>query len=114
MRLAYDGYLFRPLLEDTMMRAAVGIVAIAALLGTGPAAADGKDIYARACAVCHNTLPPKIGEKAAWEPRAKLGLEALVASVIKGKGAMPPKAGNPVLSEADLRAATEYLLALSR
>lgn len=101
-------------MDNTLRGVATTIIAIAALLGAGPAAADGKDVYARACAVCHNTLPPKIGDKAAWEPRAKLGLEALVGSVIKGKGAMPPKAGNPALSEADLRSAIEYLLALSR
>ena len=36
---------------------------------------------------------PKLGDKAAWAPRAATGKDALLASVIKGKGAMPPKAG---------------------
>jgi cytochrome c5 len=30
-------------------------------------------------------------------------------SVIKGKGAMPPKAGNPSLTDAEIRAAVEFL-----
>ena len=74
-------------------------------------AADGKEVYAKACALCHNTLPPKLGDKAAWEPRVKLGVDAMVASVIKGKGAMPPKGGSASLSEADIKAAVEYMAA---
>ena len=74
-------------------------------------AADGKEVYGKACALCHNTLPPKLGDKAAWEPRVKLGVDAMVASVIKGKGAMPPKGGSASLSEADIKAAVEYMAA---
>lgn len=77
-------------------------------------AADGKEVYAKACAICHNALPPKLGDKAAWSAREKQGIDMLVAAVIKGKGAMPPKAGNPSLTEADIRAATEYIMAQSR
>ena len=73
-------------------------------------AADGKDVYAKTCALCHNNLPPKLTDKAAWEPRLKLGVDAMVASVIKGKGSMPPKGGNASLSEADIKAAVEYMV----
>ena len=31
-------------------------------------------------------------------------------SVIKGKGAMPPRAGNPALSDAEVRAAVEFMV----
>ena len=77
----------------------------------GSLAADGKGVYDKACALCHNNLSPKLSEKALWEPRFKLGIDAMTASVIKGKGAMPPKAGNPALSEADIKSAVEYLAA---
>ena len=50
------------------------------------------------------------GEMANWEPRLKQGNDALVASVIKGKGAMPPKGGNASLADADIKAAVEYLV----
>lgn len=73
-------------------------------------AADGKAVYTRACAVCHAAMAPRTGDKAAWEPRARQGVDALVNSVVKGKGAMPPKAGNPALTETEIRAATEYML----
>ena len=77
-------------------------------------AADGKEIYAKACAVCHNNLPPKLGDKAAWEPRIKQGVDAMVAAVIKGKGTMPPKAGKPSLTDAEIRAAVEYMMERAR
>ena len=34
---------------------------------------------------------PKLGDAAAWAPRIKTGTDSLVQSVLKGKGAMPPK-----------------------
>lgn len=77
-------------------------------------AADGKELYAKACAACHIALPPKLGDKAAWAPRIATGTEALVASVIKGKGAMPPRAGNSSLSDADIKAAVEYMVSQSK
>ena len=39
------------------------------------------------------------------------GVDALVATVVKGKGAMPPKAGNASLADADIKAAVEHMLA---
>lgn len=91
----------------------------AALAATGFAASmafatDGKTVYNANCAVCHNALPPKLGDKVAWEPRIKQGVEVLVSAVLKGKGTMPPKAGKPTLSEEDIRAAVEYLIIQSK
>jgi cytochrome c5 len=37
----------------------------------------------------------------------------LTASVIKGKGAMPPKGGSAA-SDADIRSAVEYMVSASR
>jgi cytochrome c5 len=62
------------------------------------------------CHVAGVAGAPKFADKAAWSPRLAQGIEALHASVIKGKGAMPPKGGAPQLSEADLRAAVEYMV----
>jgi cytochrome c5 len=52
---------------------------------------------------------PKLGDKAAWEPRIKTGLEALKTSAVKGKNAMPPKGGSAA-SDADIHAAVEYMV----
>ena len=52
---------------------------------------------------------PKIGDKAAWAPRLAAGVDGLTASVIKGKGAMPPKGGSGA-SEADIKAVVAYMV----
>ena len=89
----------------------LGIAAmVSTLASTHATAADGKEVYNKSCALCHNSLPPKLGDKAAWEPRMKQGTDALVAAVVKGEGSMPPKGGNASLSEADIRASVEYMV----
>jgi cytochrome c5 len=65
------------------------------------------------CMACHATGvagAPKKGDAVAWAPRIALGADALVKSVLNGKGAMPPKAGNPSLSEEQVRSAVQYLI----
>lgn len=77
------------------------------------AAGAGEALYKQACAVCHVAGvagAPKMGDKAAWAPRLALGVDGLTASVIKGKGAMPPKGGSSA-SDADIKAAVEFMLA---
>ncbi len=76
-------------------------------------AVDGKGVYASSCAACHATGAagaPKAGDKAAWAPRIKTGKDALYASALKGKGAMPAKGGNAGLSDAEVKAAVDYLV----
>jgi cytochrome c5 len=76
------------------------------------AAGAGEALYKQACAVCHVAGvagAPKFGDKAAWAPRVGAGLDALTATVIKGKGAMPPKGGSAA-PEADIKAAVQYML----
>lgn len=76
------------------------------------AVADGKGVYEANCAACHGAGvagAPKLGDKAAWAPRLTAGTEALYASALKGKGAMPAKGGNAGLSDADVKAAVEYM-----
>lgn len=83
------------------------------IFAAGTFAADGKTIYSQTCAACHATGlggAPRLSEKTAWAPRLEGGRGALVSAVIKGKGAMPPKAGNPSLSDGDIRAAVDYMV----
>jgi len=82
-----------------------------------PAGAPGKATYDAVCSVCHAAGvagAPKMGDKAAWSARLKTGLDALHASALKGKGAMPPKGGNPAMSDADVKAAVDYMVAASK
>ena len=111
-------------------KAVAAPTASAAAPATAPAAAatpaaapatsakpDGKKIYDTACMACHGAGvagAPKFGDKAAWAPRIKLGIDALHASALKGKGAMPPKGGNVTLPDADVIAAVDYMVAAGK
>jgi cytochrome c5 len=101
--------------------AAVAAAPVAPAPAAAPAAAvkvaasasgNGEALYKQVCTACHAQSvagSPKFGDKAAWAPRIKTGIDALTASVIKGKGAMPPKGGSAA-SEADIRATVEYMV----
>ncbi|WP_119153175.1 c-type cytochrome [Caldimonas tepidiphila] len=72
----------------------------------------GEALYKQACAACHTAGvagAPKLGDKAGWAPRLGQGLDGLSASAIKGKGAMPPR-GASTASDAEIRAAVEYMI----
>lgn len=111
----------KPVGELAFADAGGGAAAPAARAGAAPVVAgkaDGKKIYDSACAVCHAAGvagAPKAGDKAAWAPRLKSGVNALYASGLKGKGAMmPAKGGNAALSDADVKAAVDYLAAMAK
>lgn len=82
-----------------------------------PDLAHGQQIYRQACAVCHDkgiAGAPKLGDAAAWTPRLAQGMDALYATSLRGKGAMPAKGGNPSLADADVKAAVDFIAAQSR
>ncbi len=57
---------------------------------------SGEDVYKAQCAACHATGAagaPKFADAAAWAPRIKSGLEAMVHSALAGKGAMAAQGG---------------------
>ena len=103
----------------TASMAAPSAAPSAAAVAPAAAAAkpDGKKVYDTTCMVCHGTGvagAPKFGDKAAWAPRIKGGIDALHASALKGKGAMPAKGGNTALSDADVKAAVDYMAAAAK
>jgi cytochrome c5 len=85
--------------------------------GAKPAAVDGKAVYDKTCVACHAVSvagSPRLGDKAAWAPRIQTGMDSMVQSVLKGKGAMPPKGGNAALTDAQARAAVEFMVSQSK
>lgn len=111
--------------EDPRVRAViaerikpVGSVDVAAAVDVTPAAPkSGAEVAAAACNSCHvaGVLgAPKIGDKAAWSQRLSAlgGIDGLTTSAIQGKGSMPPK-GGAMVSDAEIRAAVEHMLAES-
>ena len=94
----------------------VAAVAAAPVAAVKVAANAGETLYKQACSACHVAGvagSPKFGDKVAWAPRIKTGIDAMTASVIKGKGAMPPKGGSAA-SDADIRAAVEYMASAAK
>jgi cytochrome c5 len=56
----------------------------------------GEQVFQAQCSACHTpgaAGAPKLGDEAAWSARIKTGLDALLNSALKGKGAMPTQAG---------------------
>ncbi|MGA9468955.1 MAG: c-type cytochrome [Candidatus Macondimonas sp.] len=74
---------------------------------------SGTEVVQQACAACHAAGvlgAPKIGAKGDWEPRLAQGFDTLLKHSITGIRAMPPKGGNPGLSEDELKAALTEML----
>ncbi|MFT5034961.1 MAG: cytochrome c5 [Litorivivens sp.] len=98
--------------------AAAPVAAAAVVVAAAPAATvgAGQALYQQACVACHAAGvagSPKFADKAAWAPRIKTGIDAMTASVIKGKGIMPPKGGSSA-SDADIRSAVEYMASAAK
>jgi cytochrome c5 len=81
------------------------------------AAGEGKSVYDTTCHVCHGTGlagSPKFGDKAAWAPRIATGMPALYNAALHGLNAMPPKGGNTALSDAQVKAAVDYMVGAAK
>jgi cytochrome c5 len=79
--------------------------------------AKGKAVYDSACFACHMTGAagaPKLGDKSLWGPRIAQGMDVLYNTALNGKGAMPPKGGRMDLSDADVKAAVDYMVEQAR
>jgi cytochrome c5 len=101
---------------QTVAAPAAPAPAAAAVAAPASAGGAGEALYKQACFACHAAGvagAPKFGDKAAWAPRTKQGVPALVQSVLKGKGAMPPKGGSGA-SEQDIHAAVEYMVGAAK
>ena len=97
---------------SSMLRAALAISMMAFISVGANAQSGGKSIYDASCSACHKdgvAGAPKLGDAAAWGPRIKTGSAALLATVIKGKGIMPPRGGTK-LSDAELKTVIAYMV----
>jgi len=94
---------------------AKGVTKTAAAPAAGGDKGAGKAAYEKTCALCHGpglAGAPKYGSKADWAPRLKAGSAKLHASALKGTAAgMPAKGGNLALSDGDVKAAVDYMIA---
>ena len=92
----------------------VPVTAAAPAAAAGPRSGDA--VYNASCLACHSTGAagaPKLGDGAAWGPRAAKGMDALLSTAINGINAMPPKGTCAACSDEELKAAIEYMLSQS-
>jgi len=58
---------------------------------------------------------PKFGDKTLWAPRIAQGNETLYMHALNGftgkSGVMPPRGGNTTLTDSDVKAAVDYMVA---
>lgn len=74
---------------------------------------SGQAVYERVCSACHDTGVAgaiKMSDKATWREHIHHGVDHMVESVIKGKGAMPARGGDPNLSDQEVEAAVHYIV----
>lgn len=80
---------------------------------SAPHTHTGEQIVEARCQECHATGKngsPKIGDVEAWTPRLKDGVNRLVNSAISGHNSMPARGGMANLSDAEMRAAVEFMV----
>jgi cytochrome c5 len=111
---------------DAPVAAPAVAVPVVAAPAAAPAAAPklaadaGKNLYNATCVACHGAGiagAPKLGDKAAWEPRIRQGNATIYDHAIKGfqgkAGMMPPKGGASAPDE-EVRAAVDYMISASK
>lgn len=96
-------------------------VAAAPAAPAAPENTLGKSIYGKTCAMCHAAGvagAPKPGDKADWGPRIAQGNEVLYKHALEGftgaKGMMPPRGGGSSLTDDEVKAAVDFMVAQSR
>ncbi|NJO17281.1 MAG: c-type cytochrome [Thioploca sp.] len=90
----------------------VGTIAVVAQAAAAPK--SGKEIFETVCTACHSTGvlgAPKYGDKPSWEPRIAKGETILIQSALNGFNQMPARGGQPTLSDEEIKATVQYMLA---
>jgi len=75
---------------------------------------SGDQVYTNVCAACHGSgvlNAPRLGNTGDWAPRIEKGVDTLYNHAINGFNTMPPKGGNASLSDEEVQAAVDHMLA---
>jgi len=90
----------------------VSIISAVASSAQAQGDVSGEAVVRAQCAKCHGSGlngAPKIGDRAAWIPRAKNGIDPLVLAAMRGHGNMPARGGMASLTDAEFRSAVLYM-----
>lgn len=93
------------------------LAAVLALPGGVANAASGEAVYQSLCSACHATGvagAPMLSATADWAARIKHGKDQLYQRTVDGfqgsVGMMPPKGGNPYLTDDEVKAAVDFMI----
>ncbi len=108
-----------PIAEATIGEAPAVVAAapvVAAAASSDPAAGDdiGAGIVKQTCALCHKTgmmSSPKLGSAEDWAPRIEQGMDVLYDHAINGFNMMPARGSNPGLTDDEVKAAVDSMVA---
>ncbi len=73
---------------------------------------SGEQVFGSACTACHTPGAlgaPKFNSKADWGSRLGQGFDTLVKHAVEGIRQMPPRGGNPDLSDTEIARAVAYM-----
>ena len=97
------------------------VAVINASISTGAVTRDGAQVFSQSCAACHASGiagAPKLGDQLQWKSRLAKGTKLLYVSALDGitsaTGVMPAKGGNALLSDAEVKAAVDYIVAKAK
>jgi cytochrome c5 len=92
-----------------------------ASISTGKLTLDGAQVYDQSCAACHSSGiagAPKLGDQVQWKARVAKGTQVLYVNALNGisssAGVMPAKGGNASLSDTEVKAAVDYIVAKAK
>ena len=97
-----------------------GVAALAEAQAATPAPAqsaaaevDGEQVYNGLCMTCHTAGvagAPITGSDQMAQRLSEKGIDTLVTNAINGLNVMPPRGGNPSLTDEQIRAAVDFML----
>jgi len=90
-------------------------------ISTGKLSRDGAQVFNQSCAACHSSGiagAPKLGDQVQWKTRLAKGTQVLYVNALNGisssTGVMPAKGGNASLSDTEVKAAVDYIVAKAK
>jgi len=95
----------------------LAVLLIIAVAMPALAARTGKEIYEAVCQACHTTGASgalKYGDQKWLSLEKKEGIKELTEDAMKGEKAMPPKGGCSDCTEAEIKAAVQYMIDSAR
>lgn len=106
--------------QTSVMQASLPPVVPQRVKPVPPELAEGKRVFDKTCGLCHGAGTggaPRPGDVANWAPRIAQGKAVLYQHALEGfngpQGYMPPR-GGATLSDTEVKAGVDYLVAMSQ